>query len=134
MSRQNICVMDDPYVQGAHTAVSWVVDALRREHKNEEAIELAAEALCLTPRRAWALRYLTQPVRVLREQYWLILHRKWAAMDAEAEKLRAAAEKILRQKEAEQLAEAQLSLPLGDSARCSKYLSGSSSSGAGAVQ
>lgn len=132
MSRQNFCYMSDPCVQGAHEAVSWVIDANRRRgHKNEEAIELAARALDLTPRRAWALRYLTQPVRVMRTQYRLMLHRKWAAMDAEAAIYRARAAEIERQAEAEQLADAQFSLPLGGSAQCLQLSLLSSRSGDG---
>ena len=114
MSRKNFCVLDD-HDDAVHTAVRVVVGLFRQlGHKNEYAIDLAAQALQITPRRAWALRYLTQPVRVLREQRLLLLQRAWAEMDRQAAQFRAMADEVERQAEAQRIAEAQLILPLED--------------------
>jgi hypothetical protein len=116
MSRKNFCVLDD-HDDTVHTAVRVVVGLFRQlGHKNEYAIDLAAQALQITRRRAWALRYLTQPVRVLREQRRLLLRRAWAEMDRQAAEFRAIADQVERQAEAQRIAEAQLTLPLGNGA------------------
>jgi hypothetical protein len=120
MARQNICYSDDPLVQDAHRAVSALVRLFRAlGHKNEHAIELTAGTLDITPRRAWNLRYLTQPARMLRQQRDLLLHRAWSAMDRQAAELRRRADEIERQAEAERLADAQLLLPLVLEGACS---------------
>ena len=117
MSRQNVCFTEDADVLDAHHAVAAVIRLFRRRgYKNEHAIDLAAQTLQITPRRAWALRYLTQPVRVLREQRRLLLHRAWSEMDRQASEFRAIADAVERQAEAQRIAELQLVLPLGDGA------------------
>jgi len=118
MSRQNVYT-DEAAEADVRRAVSHVVGFFRMlGHKNEHAIEMAAQALDLTPRRAWALRYPSQLVKVARVQRDLILHRWWAQMDRQAAELRARADQIERTAEAERLATAQLQLPLGEP-RCS---------------
>lgn len=132
MSCQKVCSADAAE-RDAHEAVTRVVKLFRQSgHKNEHAIELAARALNITPRRAWALRYLTQPVRVLRQQRDLLLHRAWAHMDREAAQLRQRADLIERQAEAERLAEAQLSLPLGGT--CGEHFGPGSHSSVGGAR
>src|SRR6185503_5054836 len=113
MSRQNIYASADE--DDARRAVRRMVQWFRASgHKNEHALEQAAIALGITPRRAWALRYPSQLVRVAREQRNLLLHRAWAHMDRQAAELRERAEKIEAEAEAERLAAAQLVLPLGE--------------------
>ena len=120
MSRQNIYASADE--DDARRVVSRVVAWFRASgHKNEHAIEQAAIALGITPRRAWALRYPSQLVKVARGQRALLLHRYWTLMDRQAAELRDRAEIIERQAEAERLAAAQLVLPLVGGDQCSGH-------------
>ena len=113
MSRQNVCYIDDPAVRDAQRAVSCVITSFRSAgHKNDRAIELAAEALEIPRRRVWALRYLTQTVRVRPPQRDRLLRCMQSHMTRHAAQLRAEADALERRLEAERLAGTQLPLPL----------------------
>lgn len=117
LSRQNICFTADPAVGDAHRIVCDLVRQFRSDGlKNEHAIAELAQVLGIPPRRAWALRYLTQPVRVLPTQRERLLHRRRLHQRICAAKLRAKADALERAVEADLLAEVQLPLPLSEPA------------------
>jgi hypothetical protein len=78
--------------------------------KQAHAFDDAGDALSLTQ------RYVRGIIRgELRNRHWrLIQHLWWADLDRQAAQFRAVADAIDRQKEADQIAELQLTLPLGD--------------------
>ncbi len=98
--------------------------------KNEHAIAGAAQSLAITPRKARSMLY-GEMFRIAETEYRLLLHRWWSDMDRQAAELRNRAEEIEALAEAERLAAAQLSLPLGDASSCSLPSSRGSVSGDG---
>jgi hypothetical protein len=87
---------------------------LRRmlEFKQPDAFDDASSALSLSPRYVRGI--IRDEIHSVARRWRLIQRHWWADMDAHAARFRAIADEIDRQKEADQIAGLQLSLPLGD--------------------
>lgn len=117
-------------VSSPEQAVRWSVRwrqmlGLKQDH----AFDDAGSVYGLAPR---FVRGVVRGELRLGKRWRLLEHRWWADMDRQAAEFRAVADEIQRLKEAEQLADVQLSLPLlGDSAKCLEPCVHRSSFGAG---
>lgn len=99
--------------------------------KQDHAFDDAGSAYGMKPRY---VRGIVRDELRVGARWKLLQHRWWADMDRQAAEFRKVADEIEHQKEAEQLAGLQLTLPFGEGAKCSKYCALGSSSGDGGAQ
>ena len=112
MSRMNFDVSSPE--QAVRWSVRWrQMLGMKQDH----AFDDAGDAFALAPRYVCGVvRDEITMVAGVRRRWRLIRHRWWADMDRQAAQFRAVADEIERQREADQIAALQLSLPLGDGA------------------